>query len=84
MSQSLPKLYIKTGCPWCDEVTDFFDQKKIPYEKIVVSGNASAMKEMTELSGQSKAPTLDWDGEILADFGLDELLPFLKRTGKIN
>jgi hypothetical protein len=48
---------------------------------VVVSGNGEAMQEMVDLSGQSKAPTLDWDGEILADFGIDELIPFLKTKG---
>jgi hypothetical protein len=35
------------------------------------------MTEMKRLSGQSKAPVLDWSGEILADFGATELVPFL-------
>jgi hypothetical protein len=39
------------------------------------------MDEMVELSGQSKAPTMDWDGDILADFGVDELVPFLRSKG---
>jgi hypothetical protein len=46
---------------------------------VIVSGNPSAMKEMIGLSGQSKAPTMDWHGEILADFGVDELIPFLAK-----
>ncbi len=78
---SLPKLYIKPGCPWCDEVIDYLDRKKIEVETIVVSGNREAMQEMVDLSGQSKAPTMDWDGEVLADFGVDELIPFLKKRG---
>ena len=41
------------------------------------------MKEMVALSGQTKAPTMDWDGEVLADFGLDELIPFLKERNVI-
>ena len=73
-----PKLYVKTGCPWCEEVLEYFDAHKLPYEKIVVSGNPAAMNEMRELSEQTKAPTMDWDGEVLADFGVDELIPFLK------
>jgi glutaredoxin len=73
-----PKLYVKTGCPWCDEVIDYLDEHKIAYQAIVVSGNRAAMQEMVDLSGQSKAPTMDWDGEVLADFGVDELMPFLK------
>jgi glutaredoxin len=73
-----PKLYVKTGCPWCDEVIDYLDEHKIAYQAIVVSGNRAAMQEMVDLSGQSKAPTMDWDGEVLTDFGVDELVPFLK------
>lgn len=77
----LPKLYIKPGCPWCEEVTEYLDRKKIEVETIVVSGNREAMQEMVDLSGQSKAPTMDWHGEVLADFGVDELIPFLKKKG---
>ncbi len=78
---SLPILYIKRGCPWCDEVVEYLDKKKIAVEAVVVSGNPEAMKEMVDLSGQSKAPTMDWHGEVLADFGVDELVPFLKQRG---
>ncbi len=77
----LPKLYIKPGCPWCDEVVDYLDRKGIEVETIVVSGNREAMQEMVDLSGQTKAPTMDWNGEVLADFGVDELVPFLKKRG---
>ncbi len=76
-----PILYVKTGCPWCDEVLDYFETHKLPYRKVTVSGNREAMQEMTDLSGQSKAPTMDWDGEVLADFGVDELIPFLRKKG---
>ena len=80
---SVPTLYIKPGCPWCDEVVDYLEKKKIPYNAQVVSGNPEAMKEMVALSGQTKAPTMDWDGEVLADFGVDELIPFLKERNVI-
>ena len=29
---SLPILYIKPGCPWCDEVIDFLRRKRIEVE----------------------------------------------------
>lgn len=76
-----PILYVKNGCGWCDEVIDYLDRKKIAYKKVVVSGNKAAMQEMIDLSGQSKAPTMDWNGEVLADFGVDELIPFLNKRG---
>lgn len=79
-----PKLYVKTGCPWCEEVLEFLDAQDIPYEEITVTGDAEAMREMVELSGQNKAPTMDWDGEVLADFGVDELVPFLRERKVIS
>jgi glutaredoxin 3 len=79
----LPKLYVKTGCPWCEEATAFLDRAGIEVETITVTGNRPAMQEMVDLSGQSKAPVLDWSGEVLADFGVDELIPFLKLQGAL-
>ncbi len=81
MDPITPLLYVKTGCPWCEEVLAYFKAHQLPYQKIVVSGDPAAMNEMVGLSGQSKAPTMDWDGAVLADFGVDELLPFLKKMG---
>jgi len=71
-------LYVKNGCPWCSEVELYLEKNDIEVRKVVVSGNREAMDEMVALSGQSKAPTLDWEGEVLADFGVDELVPFLE------
>lgn len=73
-----PILYVKTGCPWCDEVLDYLGAKAISFTKVTVSGDREAMQQMIDLSGQTKAPTMDWDGEVLADFGVDELIPFLR------
>jgi glutaredoxin 3 len=74
-------LYVKNGCPWCIEVERYLAKHQIEVRKVVVSGNMEAMAELVALSGQSKAPTLDWDGEVLADFGVEELVPFLE--GKV-
>lgn len=71
-------LYVKSGCPWCVEVQGYLRDHDIAVRTVVVSGNRDAMNEMVALSGQSKAPTLDWEGEVLADFGVDELVPFLE------
>lgn len=83
MSQTIPVLYVKTGCPWCEEVLEYLDAKGIDYEEITVTGDREAMREMAEVSGQSKAPVLDWGGEVLADFGVDELVPFLEERGAL-
>ena len=76
---SLPILYIKPGCPWCDDVIAYLKKHEIEVETVIVSGNPEAMQEMIELSGQSMAPAMNWHGEVLADFGVEELVPFLER-----
>lgn len=74
-----PILYVKTGCPYCKAATEYLDERKIGYEQVDVRGSDSKMKKLQELSGQTKTPTLDWDGEVLADFGTDQLEEFLKK-----
>ena len=83
MQPLMPKLYVKSGCPWCQEALEYLDSHHIPHETIVVTGNHEAMNEMVNLSGQSKAPVLNWHGKILSDFGADELDLFLKKEGVI-
>lgn len=77
MKSVRPVFYTKIGCPWCTEAREVLDRHGIAYDEQVVTSNAEAMAEMQRLSGQSKAPVLDWAGEILADFGAAELEPFL-------
>lgn len=77
MARDLPILYVKTGCPWCEEVIDFLSGNGVSYREKNVSQDAAAFEEMRAKSGQTKAPTLDWHGKILADFGVMELKPFL-------
>lgn len=75
-----PVLYIKPGCPWCVDVEAYLRREGIDYEAVNVSRDREGMREMVELSGQTLAPTMDWDGEILADFGVSELIPFLEKV----
>ena len=73
-----PILYVKTGCPYCKAAKDYLDGNKIAYEEVDVRGSDSGMKKLEELSGQTKTPTMDWDGDVLADFGVEELEDFLR------
>jgi len=79
MPDKLPLLYVKTGCPWCQEVVEFMNDNGVGYREKNVSTDRAAFDEMQRKSGQTKAPVLDWHGRILADFGVDELKPFLMK-----
>jgi glutaredoxin len=76
-TSALPILYTKPGCPWCEDAIRFLDAKGIGYRLKDVTRDSGAFAEMERKSGQTRAPTLDWHGKVLADFGREELVPFL-------
>lgn len=51
----------------------WLDQRGIEYERVDVISDESAYDEMIQLSGQELAPVIDVDGEVLADFGPEQL-----------
>ncbi len=77
MSTDLPILYVKTACGWCNQASAFLSEHGIGYREVNVSKDAAAASTMQRISHQTRAPVLDWHGRILADFGLEELKPFL-------
>jgi glutaredoxin 3 len=77
-------IYTKTGCPWCNEVLDFLNDKGIDYEEKEVTGNKPFFEEMITKSGQKKAPVVDIDGYILADTDKDAVEKYLKEKGLLD
>ena len=73
------RLFVKPFCGWCHEAKDWLDDRGIQYEELDVMSNRAAWNEMRELTGQTYAPVIDVDGEVLADFGTDELERFWKK-----
>jgi glutaredoxin len=81
MKSIVPVFYTKIGCPWCEEAREVLERRGVVYAEKVVTSDPAAMAEMRRISGQTKAPVLDWAGQILADFGAAELEPFLDALG---
>jgi glutaredoxin len=75
-------IYTKRGCPWCTGVLDLFDEKGLKagtdYEEREVLRNPAYMDELVAKSAQRKTPTLDIDGEIIADSDRDQVAAYLK------
>ena len=67
------RLFIKPYCGWCDEAIDWLEARGLPYQVLDVIENAAARRAMVALSGQTLAPVIEVDGEVLADFGVDQL-----------
>ena len=70
------RLFIKPFCGWCSEAMEWLDRSKIKYTALDVTSDRAAWDEMVRLSGQSSAPVIEVDGEMLADFGVSELAQF--------
>ena len=73
------RLYIKPYCGWCHKAQRWLDERGIQYETLDVIADAMAMAEMVKLSGQTFAPVIEVDGQILADFGPEELAKFWEK-----
>jgi glutaredoxin len=76
------RLFIKPYCGWCQKAIRWLDDHGIAYETVDVIADEAAFDEMIRLSGQDLAPVIEVDGEILADFGPDQLEEFWKRLEK--
>ena len=74
------RLFIKPYCSWCTKARDWLDDHDVKYEVLDVIADDNACDEMERLSGQTLAPVMDVDGEILADFGPPELAAWWKKN----
>lgn len=57
----------------------WLNERKIDYTTIDVTADESAMAEMVRLSGAEMSPVIEVNGQILSDFGPEELAAFWER-----
>ena len=81
MSPQSIRLFVKPGCPWCDEALEWLDAKGLRHQVLDVIRDSAARREMFDLTGQTRAPSIDVDGHVLADFDADELEAWWDRMG---
>jgi glutaredoxin len=62
----------------------WLDDRDIKYETVDVIADETAFDEMIRLSGQELAPVIEVNGQILADFGPDQLARFWEKIEKKN
>ncbi|HWX20256.1 MAG TPA: glutaredoxin family protein [Candidatus Binatia bacterium] len=78
------RLFVKPYCGWCHKAIRWLDEQGVEYENIDVIADEAAHDEMIRLSGQELAPVLEVEGEVLADFGPEQLPEFFKKLEKRN
>ncbi len=82
MKPNRVRLFVKPYCGWCHEAQDWLEEKGIEFEMLDVTTDRNARQEMVELSGQTLAPVIEVDGEVLADFDTGQLEEFWKKLEK--
>lgn len=82
MNPSYVRLFIKPYCGWCHRAIQWLEERGIEFETMDVISDEAAFAEMVRLSGQELTPVIVVGGEILADFGPDELASFWQRLEK--
>ena len=73
------RLFIKPFYGWCHKAIRWLDDHDVEYETIDVMDDEAAYDEMIRLSGQELAPVIEVDGEVLGDFGPDQLEEFWRK-----
>ncbi len=74
-------IYRKSGCPWSAAVMGFLDEMNIPYEVKNFTANPAYAEELRTKSVQCKSPTLELDGQILADASVEDVAAALEHRG---
>jgi len=74
-------LYKKSGCPWAAAVMGFLDELSVPYEIKNVTTHPEYASEVERKSGKCISPTLDMDGDILADASVEDVAKVLEKSG---
>ncbi len=67
---------MKSYCPWSHKAIHWLNDHDVDHEVIDVIEDEDAHAEMIQLSGHDLVPVIDVGGEILADFGPEELNRF--------
>lgn len=74
-------VYTKTGCPWATEVLEYLKEKSLSFEERDIIVHPEYRTEVEAKSGQNKSPTLDINGLIVPDAGVEEVAKALEKLG---
>ena len=74
-------LYKKSGCPWAAAVIGFLNELGAPFELKNVTSYPPYAAEVEKKSGKCISPTLDIDGEILADASVEDVAKCMESKG---
>ena len=86
MNTKQPKIiaYMKPTCGWSNGVRAVLKKYNLAYEDRDIINDPANYAEMVQKSGQPLQPTLDVDGQIVADVSGDEVEQWLIQIGRAH
>jgi glutaredoxin 3 len=57
-------LFVRPGCPECEAARQFLVERQVAFAEVDVMTAASALRELTRVSGQSLVPTLVFGDDV--------------------
>jgi glutaredoxin len=77
-------LYLKPLCGWSGGVQDVLEKYGLKYEAKDVIQDPEAYTEMVSKTGQTRAPCVEINGEMLVDVGGEEVEAYLLEKGLVK
>lgn len=83
---SKPKIiaYLKPSCGWSMGVRAVMKKYELPFEDRDIINRPDQFEEMVHKTGQTKQPTLEINGQMLADVSGDEVEAYLLANGLVQ
>lgn len=81
---SVPVLYTKPNCPWCEAALQFFSNHNITIIVCDVQASQADFEAMVQISGQRKTPTLKYGAFVVSDFSVEELKQALESDPQVK
>jgi glutaredoxin len=81
-----PKIiaYLKPWCGWSAGVRAVFKKYDLPFEDRDIINRPEFFQEMVEKTGQMKQPTIDINGQMLADVSGEEVEAWMLKNGIVK
>jgi glutaredoxin len=76
-------LFKKAGCPWAAAVMGFLNELNVEYDIKNITTHPQYATEVQEKSGKCMSPTLEIDGEILADVSVEDVATAMEKNGVV-
>lgn len=73
------RLYVKTGCPFCQRVLDYASQHNIPLQEKNIYDEEQNLKELLQIGGKQQVPFLLDESADISLYESDDIVEYLEQ-----